>query len=261
MAGLSLAGIIKIFALPDAYAAREFSWHAAKICWEQGVAGWPFAGWLLILAGGILTFHVARADGGWGRTHGLAVACVLVGGLLWIYWSAEPHRWAKALDYRRFVVPMSAPFFFLAWLEFRERRCGQPTPNQNAPRETVALILGAIFVAVLGLQSAEWRQLQRRVLHELQESSSVVVSTTNLPWIRNTPLDHWSTTALVIAHGVSDKLLVDAPGLQVWNSKPRRVPLSFFQSYPVDPGPGGWFDFRAAALRGSAEKTAEEESH
>jgi hypothetical protein len=259
MACLCMAGIAKIFAFPDSYAAREFSWRAARICWQQGVAGWPLFGWLLMAAGGVLTFRVPRAaEGVQLRMHRLAIACVLAGGLLWVYWAGEPYRWAKALDYRRFAVPLSAPFFILAWMECRDAIHGRGTMDQDGRRETMALVLGGVFIAVLGLQAAQWRQLQRRLTQEVGQRSSVVVPMATLPWIRNTPLDHWSATALVIAHGTSDKLLLDPSGLEVWNGEPPRVPLTFFQSYPVEAGPNGWFDFRAAARRWRAEKMRED---
>ena len=120
MLALSLAAALKLGIWPDTYAAQEAGWHEALSRWHNGVAGWPIRGMVMVwIAAGLLLAGriTGRSLLGW-----IGLASLLIGAGIWIYWAADLHRWAFAIDYRRWLLPLSMPFFACATLECADRK-------------------------------------------------------------------------------------------------------------------------------------------
>ena len=69
----------------------------------------------------------------------LAVA-LLAAAAAWVEWASAPRLWAGAIDYRRWLVPLTGPAFALAFVEVVwQGRTGSapvratPTPGLSAP--------------------------------------------------------------------------------------------------------------------------------
>ena len=118
----------------------RWMWAAAAPGGGMGLAprGGPAARWIVNIGGNLLT--------------AAAFACVAVGATHWITWASdgyfsimpEAHNgWSRAADYRRWVVPLSVPFFLAAFTESYVRIVRQRvrrSSNQAAPDE---VLLGA----------------------------------------------------------------------------------------------------------------------
>ncbi|MDB5294582.1 MAG: hypothetical protein JWO31_565 [Phycisphaerales bacterium] len=130
----------------DSFAAAEATWQVAQQRWWRSVTGLPFRGLKLVyLAAALLALHGWLAGGGKqavgaGRARrrlaagaaGLTVLAIVGVALVWGYWSGDPRRWEGAIDYRRWVVPLTVPAFLLATVEVavRARRKG---PSGSSP--------------------------------------------------------------------------------------------------------------------------------
>jgi hypothetical protein len=259
---LCLAALAKAWAFPDDYAGREFSLRVALERWEQGVAGLPFLGLCCVWASAALLFIRARLNG--PRKHKkrwldvLAIAAALAGGGAWLYWASDAGRWAYALDYRRWVVPLSVPFYAFACFEAIRfsRHEGDASdvsdvPLDLAPRAVVAGVAAVTFAAVLFIQGMIWLSLTRRLVRFAEAYPSPVLPWSSVQWTHGTPLDHWAASSLLMAlQGPKPQnLLLDDRGVAALQVPPHEVSLSFFDRRPAEPGPGGWFDVRPVVER------------
>ncbi|QOV90285.1 hypothetical protein [Humisphaera borealis] len=266
-AGLLLAvavlGVARLIAYPDSQAADEASPMEVIKRWHNGVEGLPLAGmiffWLAALAAGLTTWIGDRCDDtvdhrrrrefcnglGW-----LAVACATIGAAFWAGWAMDEQRWRLAVDYRRFVLPLSLPFFLAATIEGVVTATRQASiPRTIAPvpeRRALPIILAATFAVVLVIQSSLWFQLVRRLRWEVNSSAQAVVHKASLPWTRGTALDHWSLPTVYLAiegrHQHKALLFADEWAAPLHESPPR-IPIVQWESYPVDPGAEGYYRF------------------
>ncbi len=243
--------------LEDTYAEQEFGWSLAVQRFQMGVEGWPLAGltwiWfaaLFALIQPYLKNRLLRTFLGWA-----ACGFALVAGAMWIHWASDGHLWYKALDYRRWILPLSFPFFTLAIVEacVRARRIqstGAKETNMDGPgRGRLACIVACIFAAVLATQGTVWSRMFHRLLVQVNSSPAPAVALESFEWVRDTPLDHWGTCdAVTLLEGKTPhKLLVMQKGMPRLRANPPVVPNQgwFWRPHlhPPPPGPGGWFDF------------------
>ena len=219
----------------DPEAARQANAFVVLAQFWQGLVGWPLAGWLCVVAAvGLLAT---------GRSARLAAALLALATAAWLWWAADPHHWAKALDGRRFVVALAAPFFYGAWRSMRRGPRGWPAAT-HLPR--CALALALLFFATHTLHAVTWRALLHRLVADLQADSRTVIPLEELTWIRGTPLDHWALGSQVIALLGGQKLVLDAAARAALREDPPRVQIGYGAFVGPAPGPLGYFDFRAA---------------
>jgi hypothetical protein len=248
MAGFSMLAALKLVIWPDSYAEQQASVMEALGCWRKGVSGWPIRGLALVwVASGLIV--AGRLSGSRGLRW-LALAPLVAGSAMWIYWSADEYRWAGAIDYRRWILPLSFPFFACALLERMVIIRRPPGLAEEAGRsDAIALpawILAITFSIVLCLQGTQWMGLSRRLMADVRAHPGAVVPPGVVQWARGTPLDHWGMLSLVMLHQgqAPAKLLLDQQTIQVIFADPPAVPLSPFTPISPLPGPNGWFDFR-----------------
>jgi hypothetical protein len=190
---------------------------------------------------------------------GLMLLCAAVGAGLWVYWAHDGHLWWKALDYRRWLTPLTAPFFVLAVIEACVIARSKPEVELASPEETkplrlkLAMMVVATFAIVIGVQSTVWRFETGMLMAEVGKNSAPIVAAYELPMITGTPLDHWATADFVMAmqgRQPSKLLLFDRETEEKLYERPPRLP--HWEMYPnatkdlpdPTPGPRGWYDLR-----------------
>jgi hypothetical protein len=193
----------------------------------------------------------------------LAFLCVLIGAAIWVYWAGDERRWPWAAGYRRFVVPFAVPFYVLCWLDYTVRmRVAQGKPAiGSAPwpayplYRTMGQFLAAVFALVLGIQSTLFGAMVRRLVEDMRHYPSTIVPFSAVPWILNTPMDHWAITDLAIA--VQGKrptqLLLNPLAIEQVRAKPPIVPNQYIypraNEHPPPPNTNGWYDLRGIVNR------------
>src|SRR3954447_12804434 len=112
-----------------------------------------------------------------------AMTFAILGGTIWIMWASKDYRWSAALEYRRWVVPLTLPFYFFAFIEAcRVAARGRDVDNRSGAgqvdddadaadepsawrlRVSVSFLLAGVFAAVIGLQSATFAFLTRHLV-------------------------------------------------------------------------------------------------
>lgn len=245
----------------DSYAAREATWQFAKDRWWKSVWGHPFNGLRMVwLGAGIICLQAwlftRQGRESTARLCSAMTLLVLVVGVLnWTTWADDPIAWGGAIEYRRWLVPMTLPIFALVAIEawWRASRAGRHV--DIAPvlplRAAVILLLTGVYAIVIGRQSAQVEAMTARLEAELAASPSATLVLPADHWARGTPLDHWSlgwhTLVLQGKRPTAWMAPTDLPSqdLSALDASPPRVPISKFTALEPEPGPTGWFDLRA----------------
>lgn len=252
----------------DTYAEQEAGWTQALNDWGSGVKGWPIRGLYFMWVSGLLVLiHRTRQKLGPAAMLGTvkiglyAIALAAVGFAFWFHWASDGQLWWKALDYRRWVGPLTLPFFFMLTLEAcftaRQRRKSPAEadlvpavslPNEQMPlRGPLALLLASTFAVVIGLQCTIWHNVSGRLFDEVMHhspASDVIVSEDAFPWMHNTSLDHWAIKDFIILlQGKKPtRLLLEPDDIKNMSKDPPQYPSMMSIETHHDPGPQGWFD-------------------
>lgn len=251
---LAALALWKIFHFPDSYAQREFTRERVHESWQYGVEGYPLRGVVFMCGAGtaVLLHHLLPHRRSW-RTGLLVLAALCLAGAMvnWTIWAADSHKWSTAANYRRWVVPLTAPFYLLALLD---RWFDRPlTTNTDFEMGgLVGLCTAFIFLVVLSIQSVVWIRLTRHLVQDVESYPATIVPWSRIAWTRDTPLYHWGTTPFIfVLEGAKPHRLVLDPDqsdadqqLRMVDQVPPRIPLSWFTPISPVPGPAGWFDFR-----------------
>ncbi len=249
---LSFVGILKLYLFPDSYAASEASFSKVIYYFRAGVLGWPLLAMVCILTAAWITHRMSVPTAHLpGDAEKRVLWCLAAGALFLVIWAADPHRWRSALDYRRWLAPLTLPFLLLIWQE--SRKTTLLSPRSERLRGFVGVAAALIFAVVLGLQSTEWRQMSARMEAQLESDPGPVFAESSLAWASGTAMDHWGTAAMVItSQGIKPHTLQLDRDQLVTLATPEGselVPLVPAHRVPPAPGPGGWFDFRPVLAR------------
>lgn len=279
----------------DSFAAAEATWQVAQWRWWRAVSGLPWRGlkWVY-LAAGLLCLHAWFVGLRWRRLAGSAAAlagvALLAAAAAWVEWAASPRLWAGAIDYRRWLVPLTGPAFMLVFVEvaWRARTGSGPartttTPGLSGPdsgprrvhpervlpaatppavlavRAAAVLLLAGLFAAVLGRQSRDLKAMTDRLQAELAASPTATVSVGPDHWIHGSPLDHWPLSwHMLVLQGKRPTMWlvsteVTAEHLRWLDGCRPRLPVSQFTAQDPRPGPTGWFDLRDLTATAAAE--------
>jgi hypothetical protein len=254
---LALVALWKIFHFPDSYAEREFTRERIHESWQYGVEGYPLRGVLFMCGAGAAVILPRVLRGSWLRKawpvlSGMAILCLLGASVNWTIWALDSHKWSTAANYRRWVVPLTVPFYLLAFLD-RWLAIGRVPAEKGARIEPfVGVWVATTFALILSIQSVVWMQLTRRLMRDVDPYPKAIVPFSHISWTRDTPLYHWGTTPYVfVLEGRAPKRLVLDPDdsdatkqIEMLNQIPPKIPLSWFTPISPIPGPAGWFDFR-----------------
>ena len=253
---LALVALWKIFHFPDSYAEEQFTWQAALGAWRWGVEGYPLHGLELMWAAGgcVILIRLLRATK-WNEYHQpvaiLGLLCALTATVIWTLWAADAHKWTTAANYRRWVVPLSIPFYLFAFLD-QFFHTGPAADVKYPPAFGIGLVVSATFAIVLSIQSVVWMRLTRHLMQDVETYPAAIVPWRTISWTADTALYHWGTASYVFAlegrtprHLVLDPLQPDSDKqLTILSQQPPAIPLSSFTAVKPAPGPSGWFDFR-----------------
>lgn len=285
----------------DPYLAEEASWANAKVRWAAAVNGWPIKAILCLYVASAGVMMQASAQGPVRRAKLNAAGAVLaISGVLaataalWV-WSDSMRHWWGAVDYRRWLIPLTLPVYAMIWVEMivaarrraSDHAAGSPVAEatQAAPtvaaadvspglalRAVVVLLLCAMFAAVLGNQSRHYKAAIDRVYAELMAHPGAVMEIPPNHFSRETALQHWSISwqFLMMQGRKPTKWLVatnftDDPGYrpqiaQGLDGTPPKLPVHAdvrgYGLIAAEPGAGRWFDFRELLPKVIAERQA-----
>jgi hypothetical protein len=162
-------------------------------------------------------------------------------------------------------VPLTFPFFLFALCE-AHAYATRPAPQasdagENADvlrlRARMSYALAGVYAAVLIIQCTLWFSMLRRLMHDVNAHPSALVPKSAVPWVEETPLNHWSLPSVVASMQGSrqEKVLLFDPEWEAALTQPEpRVPMTQWEHWPISPGPAGWFDFRPFLERHRREK-------
>ncbi len=250
---LSAGGIAKLFLFPDSYAASEASFGLVLYYFWGGVVGWPLLAIACVWTSTWLTWRAGTGLSGEDARRRFRIVLSLIGlaTAFLVIWASNPHSWWKALDYRRWLVPLTLPFLLLAAWE--GRRPPQVGSDMNRFRGMVACAAALMFALVLSVQSLSWAHLQDRLAVQVSADPGPVLAPESLAWTRETALDHWGTAALIITlQGREPHTLeLDRKQLDELATEAGRNLVPLVRSHRVDPvpGPAGCFEFRPVLER------------
>lgn len=290
MLGLSMLAVGKIILTnhvagwTDKYAQDEATWANAQARWRASLTGAPLHGLIWIWVAAVLIFlqpFLFRR----GKTISTAAAVLAILAICraashWLFWAHGPVcLWGGAIDYRRWVAPLTAPIFLLASAEVfiasfkKEASLPQSlSPNASAAklRGVVAMLCALLFAVTLGMQYTTWHQRAQKLMAAVKAYPTVIVPNTDpaLTFVDHSPLAHWGTGNYVSAMlgKQPDKLFLDEVTERIVRGKYFDSGLSqaerdqlgwyYYASQPdVPPGPGGWFDFRPALAQARREQS------
>jgi hypothetical protein len=262
MFGLCLLALGKIYVskyVPewhDEYAEQQFTWDIALAEWRNGVLPW-FDGLKWMYAAAALTFLQPLLRGRLRFVKPVAIVAALgaagYGARHWWNIVKGPENvdfgvwWTGAIDYRRWVGPLTAPIFLLATAEVSLRaarenennpRPGHPSPPRLsspwlAPHAPLGLLMASILVLVLGMQYRSWDYETTRLMAQVEKYPSVIVPLLDKEffWTWCTPCNHWATNNYVaVMQGKQPaKMFVNADLERMLRDDPPET------EYPVDP--------------------------
>ena len=247
---LCLGGIAKLILWPDAYAAREASAQQVWMTFRWGVLWWPLFGLIALwLAASVLVWARSRPESRIaGRAPLIVLGLILFAGGCWIYWATDVVLWQTALNYRRWLVPMSMPLLLAAGWELWRLEHEQPQPLPlRIGRDRAGMAIAAIFLVVLGIQSQTWSQLYHRLGRQVASTPGLWLQQSDLTWIKETPMDHWGLCSQVIlSQGQRPRVLLLEPGDdRLARENPPQLALSSFTYFTPSDFPRSWFDWSA----------------
>ena len=255
-------------ALHDSYASQRMSWDELSTTFRDGVLGPPLYGMIAMWLAAFAPF--ARSRG----VQRLGFIAIIAAGALWVWWAAEPARWAGAINFRRWVVPAALPFMLAAFHATRRTwempvsLAGDVTvskpemqvafrfspPKPNTKHYALVPLVGLVFCLVITLQSLGWRRLVTRLNAEIARDARPVILHDAVPWVARTPMDHWGMTALVALHGgkrPEKYFAFNADATAALHAG--KIWLGDGHAISAAPGPAGFFDHRPLLERLAAD--------
>ena len=256
-----LAGVAvwKALHFRDSWAEQEMTRERVVESWRYGVEGPPLRGIILMWAAGVcaLAFSVVRGTRFEKFRTGLkwaAILCVAAPAVMWVIWAADAHKWTDAANYRRWVVPLTLPFYGMAVVD---RWRGVRLPRNDGVAVTglsrgIGIGVAAIFAVVLSVQCVVFKRLADRMVKDVEACPTATVAWERIAWSKDTAVSHWGSTSYIFVREgrVPRKLLLDKNPVEAGKQQemmfdvPPRIPLAYFTPVAPTPGPGGWFDFR-----------------
>jgi hypothetical protein len=251
---LAALALWKILHFPDSYAQQEMTHARIHESWQYGVEGYPLRGVMFMCGAGVCVLvHRLLAQLRLGKfrlvVSTIAGLCLAGAFVNWTIWALDAEKWSTAANYRRWVVPLTVPFYLLAFTD----RVFRPSPSRDLKLPSiVGFSVAVTFAVILSTQSIVWVRLTRHLMRDGESYPQAVVPWSRVSWDRETPLYHWGTTSyvFVLEGRTPRKLLLEptpegaAKQLELVNSLPPLVPLWSFTPIPPTPGPAGFFDFR-----------------
>jgi hypothetical protein len=119
---------------------------------------------------------------------------IFIGSVL-LFYVLDSHRWKWGIAYRGHALLSSLPFMLLAVVDGLSKDIQFDLSRE---RTKLIKIIGCIFSIVIIAQSTVWLDLIQRLRSELLTSRNQCISTESIKWLKDTPMDFWSTPSLAI---------------------------------------------------------------
>jgi hypothetical protein len=262
LAVLASVAVWKALHFRDSWAEQEFTRERISESWHYGVEGPALRGIILMWCAGVGAFLCCRSQIPFverisGRIRIASLICIIGAALIWTLWAADPHKWTDAANYRRWVVPLTMPFYFLAfadqWRSLGNARRNPAAPSDNRLPWAIGISVAGTFALILSIQSIVWARLTHRLMADVESYPAALVPWSQIAWSKDTAITHWGTTSyiFVLEGRVPRKLLLDKNPAYAKRqtdllfASPPTVPLAWFTPVSPAPGPGGWFEFRS----------------
>jgi hypothetical protein len=247
-AGYMVLLVLIRVAIPlDQYERDSLSMQIVDDSFNHAVWGWPLVA---------LTLSIASAPGfivsERRRSAAYHLAPMVLAGAALIAWAIDRNNWKTCLDYRYWVAPFSMILMAAAAIDELLPR-GPAECERQARRRYALPLIGATFLVVLTIQSAEWKTMSDQLRSEMVNSDQGCLQRSALYyWLQDTPLNHWGTPLYAV------ELQGRKPATLLL---PRPFACHVFASYGVaalvDQGSftylkqraQGWFDFDDAYRR------------
>src|SRR5262249_32057724 len=135
---------------------------------------------------------------------------------------------------------VSLPLMAVATLDAARPRAAR-IGGISADRRWAIRAAGAAFCLVLALQSLSWAGLSARLEGSVVGQAAACVSPAAITWLRDTPLDHWSTPyyAIILQGRAPHRLLLPEDHCAALARSGHLELNDLGEGRP----PGAWFDF------------------
>ena len=195
IAGVSLAilTVVRLLIPLTPYEHRQMHVFSAGKSFYWGVMGWPL---ISVICGFVAAALLLARARGWLRSPLMEVApaiAILAAGAALVPWALRPAAWTNEMEFRFWMAPLSLVMMGAcaldAWLGYEDG-------SLPRARRAALAATGLVFMTILTLQSLTWNRLTRRLLGDLQNGGCI--SFADLPWLADTPMNHWSTASYAI---------------------------------------------------------------
>ena len=242
-----LAGLVvlryAIFATP--YEVDTLSLDRLLSQFRGSVAGRPLVaiGGAIALAGWLVVRPRMDRVGAIVAVLGVTVITAVM-----VVWAADVERWQRGLMFRTFVLFVQMPIYGLAVIAALR----SPASNDGRPLSRLVIpAVGLAMLAVYSVQTVAWRSSVDGLLAALRDvpAGCVEAHPTLTAAIRETPLDHWGLTSLVIAaeYPAPSHLVVDTVACSDLDGA-GGIPIKVVEGTVQDRVPvEGWFDLSRIA--------------
>jgi hypothetical protein len=217
------------------YEHRQVAVFSLSKALVWGLEGWPLASLICtFLAAALLLRRGLSRKPPTAVSEATPIVAIVAAELMLLPWAIQPSAWANEMEYRFWVAPLSLVIMGACALDAWATTMGESTWHQ---RQRALIAVGAVFLVVLSLQSFIWYRLTNRLISDLAREGCTPM--TSLPWIRATPLNHWSTAsyAIILQSRTPHTLLLDGDGCREYAAD-KVVNIIWLRRHDGD----GWFD-------------------
>ena len=184
---LLLLLIVRIAIPLDVWEKSSLTSIVVRSSFYNAVLGWPLVGIAAALLASLSCLLPGRRSGGI-----LLILPLIVAGLALILWAIRVENWASCIDYRYWDAPFS--MLLMAGAIVDGLRSDSAELERQSARLYAFPVIGATFLAVLSIQSVEWKQIGDQLRAQLVGDASGCEAANSVDWLQRTPLDHWSLT-------------------------------------------------------------------
>lgn len=240
-AAMILMAVTRLLKPIGPYGKKILGLGVFQFTFYSAVLGWPLLSALMTLIAGAALLWSLRSLRSAATAARIATTAIVLGGVCLVPWAIRPGNWIDAQGYRFWYPAIAVVLMFGAMAEATWSSSADETSIQHR-RAGSLVALGAVFLVVMSLQSLTWMDMTRRLSNLIANANNACVSRTQIEWLKDTPLQHWSTDYYVVelqSQKPAVVMLEDNDCATLAATGKLRVGLSSQFRGPQD----GWFDF------------------
>jgi hypothetical protein len=240
------------------YELQQLSLPIIASYFQESLLGLPLVG-LAGAAAAAVSIMLESVFSGWNLGSGVPVvriirvlkpAGVALAAAAFFAWALNPKYWAQEVNFRELALFSSGPFMLMGLAEGMRlgRNEWDDMSSKWSSRFRISQGLALIFLIVLATQSLVWHNLTARLVSNMDAGGNQCISTTDLKWMAQTPLDDWSITALsiFIQGREPESLVMGGSGCTTMSFKDG-LPLAIFDAghWDLRNWQSGWYNLAA----------------